>query len=179
MDVFCQKAEFMIMRVLRKCAPGTGLPPVDIDPYILRIGEELKVKSHHLLDDFSQGMLGDEKLKKDPSVSIVNTQTNSPGAVQQVGSGNFSQTAFTQQHQTLISEIDTALASQEFKSLDIEKQDEFRDIADFVKAEAAKDTPDQGKLKRLGAKLVELAKDTGMQTIAGSIGAILAKVFVG
>jgi hypothetical protein len=110
MDVFSQKAEFMIVHVLEKYAPRTGLAPVDIDPHIVRIGEELKTKSLHLLDDFSQGMLGDEKLKKEPNVSIVNTQTNSPGAVQQVGSGNFSQTAFTQQHQTLISTIDTALA---------------------------------------------------------------------
>jgi hypothetical protein len=179
MDTFSKKAEFMIMHVIKNSAARIGLPLVEVEPFVLRIGSDLNERFVHLMDDFSQEMLGDEKLKKDPSVSIVNTQTNSPGAVQQVGSDNFSQTAFAQQHQTLISTIDTALASPEFQTLDVEMQDEFRDVADFVKLEAAKDTPDQGKLKRWGGKLVTLAEDAGMQTVAGSIGAILTKIFVG
>jgi hypothetical protein len=179
MDLYSRKAEFVIMQVIKNSAGRVGLPPVETEPLVAPIAAELNTRLVHLMDDFSQGMLGYEKLKKDPSVSIVNMQTNSPGAVQQVGSGNFSQTAFTQHYQTLISAVDTALASPEFQTLDVERQDEFRDVADVVKLEAAKDTPDQGKLKRWGGKLVTLAKDAGMQTVAGSIGAILTKILVG
>jgi hypothetical protein len=53
----------------------------------------------HLTDDFEHGMLGNERLKKDPVVSVIKNQTNSPGAFQQVGIGdNFSQAAFAQNH---------------------------------------------------------------------------------
>jgi hypothetical protein len=48
---------------------------------------------------------------------IINSQTNSPGAVQQVGVGNFSQTAFVQNHQPLIAAIDAALVSAEFEGV--------------------------------------------------------------
>jgi hypothetical protein len=36
-------------------------------------------------------MMGSERLKKDSVVSIINSQTNSSGAVQQVSVSNFSQ----------------------------------------------------------------------------------------
>ena len=32
--------------------------------------------------DFTHGMLGDERMKKDGVVNIINNQTNSPGAIQ-------------------------------------------------------------------------------------------------
>jgi hypothetical protein len=178
MDVFCQKAEFMIVHVLKRFAPGTGLAPIDIDPHILQIGEELKINSHHLLDDFSQGMLGDEKLKKEPSVSIVNTQTNSPGAVQQVGS-NFNQSAFNQNHQSLVQEIDNALASPQFAALKPEDQLEVRDLADAVKLEAEKGAPDGGKLKRWGDKLVKVSEDVGLKVVSGTIAGLLLKIYTG
>jgi hypothetical protein len=178
MDVFCQKAEFVIVHVLKRLAPGVGLAPVDIEPHILQITDELKIKSHHLLDDFSQGMLGDEKLKKEPSVSIVNTQTNSPGAIQQVGS-NFNQSAFNQNHQSLVQEIDKALASPQFAALKPEEQLEVRDLADAVKLEAEKAAPDVGKLKRWGDKLVKVSEDVGLKVVSGTIAGLLLKMYTG
>jgi hypothetical protein len=46
-------------------------------------------------------MLGSERLKKDSVESIIYSQTNSPGAVQQVSVSNFSQQAYVQQQRPL------------------------------------------------------------------------------
>jgi hypothetical protein len=108
-----------------------------------------------LVDDFRHGMMGSQRLKKDPVVSIVGNQNNSPGAVQQIGVGNFSQSAFVQNHKPLVEAIDAALSSAEFKALPEPDQQGFRDVAEVVKEEAYKDTPDSGKLKRWGERLVE------------------------
>jgi hypothetical protein len=70
-------------------------------------------------------------------------QTNSPGAIQQVGIGdNFSQSAFTQNHHELVTAIDRALASTEFTQLNQDQKDAFSDTAVVVKEEASKSTPD-------------------------------------
>jgi hypothetical protein len=55
-------------------------------------------------------MMGDERMKKDRIMNIINNQTNSPDAIQQTGAGNFSQQAFTEQNQPMIAAIDAALA---------------------------------------------------------------------
>ncbi len=132
------------------------------------------------LDDFSHGMQGDERLKKDPLVSVINNQTNSPGAIQQVGIGdNFSQTAFTQNHHQLISAIDRALTSPEFARLESAQKDAFSDTAVVVRDEAAKPQPDVGKLKRWGGRLVDLAKDLGMSVATAELVELLNMIFGG
>jgi hypothetical protein len=108
-----------------------------------------------LTDDYQHGMQGNERLKKDPVVNVINNQTNSPGAIQQVGIGdNFSQSAFAQNHQELVIAIDRALASEEFAQLSPDRKEAFSDTALVVKEEAAKAQPDVGKLKRWGRRLV-------------------------
>jgi hypothetical protein len=137
--------------------------------------EELK---RHLTDDFQHGMRGTERLKKDPVVSVINNQTNSPGAIQQIGIGdNFSQQAFAQNHQELLNAIDRALASQEFAQLPADQKEAFSDTAGVVKEEASKSQPDVGKLKRWGRRLVDLGKDLGMKVATGEIVHLLAKMF--
>jgi hypothetical protein len=132
----------------------------------------------HLTDDFEHGMRGNERLKKDPVVSVINNQTNSPGAIQQVGIGdNFSQAAFAQNHQELLNAIDRALASPEFAQLPPEQKEAFSDTASVVKEEASKPQPDVGKLKRWGRRLVDLGKDLGMKVATAEIVHLLAKVF--
>ncbi|MBB4368277.1 hypothetical protein GGD63_001056 [Bradyrhizobium sp. cir1] len=139
---------------------------------------DLERKLAGLIDGFRHGMMGDERLKREPVVSITNNQTNSPGAVLQVGS-NFNMSAFNQHHQSLVQEIERTLASPEFGALTAEQQDELRDIADVVKAEAGKATPDEGKLKRWGRKLVDFSGDVGLKVASGSIAGLLAKMFIG
>jgi hypothetical protein len=129
------------------------------------------------LDDFSHGMQGSERLKKDPIVNAVINQSNSPGAVAQVGAGTFSQSAFTQQQQQLILAIEQALNSPEFAALNSEQQQGFRDIADVVKAEASSANPDTGKLQRWGKTLVTFATDVGLKLASSTIAQILVKIF--
>jgi len=142
-----------------------------------RIAFEELTKS--LLDDFNNGMMGSSRLKKDPVVSVVANQTNSPGGIQQVGVGDFSQNAFATNHQQLVDAIDAALTSPEFEALESNQQEGFRDIAEVVKDEANKVPPDAGRLKRWGSRLVEVAKEIGMKTASTTIASVLARIFAG
>jgi hypothetical protein len=147
---------------------------------VSRMRVEMEAKRDNLLADFKNGMLGSERLKKDPLLNVINNQTNSPGAIQQVGIGdNFSQSAFTQHHQELVKAIDRALASIEFIQLNQEQKDAFSDTAMVVKEEVSKPTPDVGKLKRWGGRLVELSKDIGMKVASGEIVHLLNSMFGG
>ncbi len=107
-----------IMAVLNICAVRTGMTSGFVTEQITSIRTKLDERRTRLTDDFIHGMIGSEKMKRDPVVSIVNSQTNSPGAVQQIGVGDhFSQSAMVQNLQPLVDAINRALASQEFARL--------------------------------------------------------------
>lgn len=137
----------------------------------------MQEKRELLLDNFKHGMMGDHRLKKDAIVNAVINQSNSPGAVAQVGAGTFSQTAFTQQQNQLVEAIDQALNSCEFAALNPDQQQGFRDIADVVKSEASLAKPDTGKLQRWGKTLVTFASDVGLKFASSTIAAVLVKIF--
>lgn len=137
----------------------------------------MKERRDQLLDDFQHGILGDAKLKRDPVVSIVANQTGSPGAVQQVGVGDFSQKAFVQNQQPLIEAVNKALASTEYQKLEPDQKDAFKDVADTLLEEAQKDKPDPGKLKRWGHRLAELGTQLGLHAAATEIVQIVGKMF--
>jgi hypothetical protein len=138
---------------------------------------DIKGKRERLLDDFRHGIMGDQKLKKDPIVSIVANQTGSPGAVQQVGVGDFSQSAFVQNHHALVEAIERALKSPEFEKLEPAQKEGFKDITDTLLDEAKKSPPDPGKLKRWGMRAAELAKDLGLHVVAAEIVHVMGKMF--
>jgi hypothetical protein len=69
-------------------------------------------------------------------VNIVSNQTNSPGAVQQVGVGEFSQSAFVQNHQPLVDAVNKALASPEFAKPESAQKEGFKDVADTLPEDA-------------------------------------------
>jgi hypothetical protein len=139
----------------------------------------LRERKDALLDSFRHGMIGSQKLKKDPVVSIVSNQTNSPGAIQQVGVGDFSQKAFVQNHQPLIDAVNKALASLEYQKLEPAQKDAFKDVADTLLDEAKKETPDPGKLKRWGHRLAELGTQLGLHVAATEIVHIVTSMFSG
>jgi hypothetical protein len=144
-----------------------------------RMQTAMREKRERLLDDFKYGMMGSERLKKDPVVSIVSNQTNSPGAVQQIGVGEFSQSAFVQNHQPLVDAVNKALASPEFAKLEPTQKEGFRDVADTLLDEAKKEKPDPGKLKRWGHRLGELATQLGLHVAATEIVHIVSSMFPG
>jgi hypothetical protein len=144
-----------------------------------KIRQAIEERKMQLLDDFAHGMMGSDRMKKDPVISVVNTQTNSPGATQQTGFGNFSQAAFAQQHQPLIAAIDRAISSPEFAALQPAEKDAFRDIADTLKDEGAKRTPNAGKLERWGSRLVELGRELGLRVATSEITTVLQNIFGG
>jgi hypothetical protein len=137
----------------------------------------MREKRERLLDDFQHGMMRSEKLRNDGVINVV--QSNSPGAVLQVGSGNFNQSAYNQNHQSLVQEIEKALVSPEFAALKPDEKVSVQDIADVVKEEAAKPTPEPGKLKRWGDRLVKITEDVGLKVVSGTIAGILLKMYTG
>ncbi|WP_398476636.1 hypothetical protein [Tardiphaga sp.] len=178
---FCanQMAVRMIQEVKNRAATNESTFGGGYSEIVDRMQVAMHEKKDQVLDDFQHGMMGSERLKRDPLVSVVNNQTNSPGAVQQVGTGNFNQTAFNQNHQSLVTEIDKALASPEFKDLAQDQKDAFRDVADVVRVEAEKPVPDEGKLKRWGKRLVDISSDIGLKVVSGAIAGVLTKMYIG
>jgi hypothetical protein len=77
-----------------------------------------------------------------------------------------------------IAAIDAALSSPEFATLKDEDKVGLRDIADIVKAEAQKPTPDAGKLRRWGDRLVAITSDVGLRVVSSAIAQILTRMFM-
>jgi hypothetical protein len=59
------------------------------------------------------------------------------------------------------------------------EKDAFRDSADTLKDEAAKQMPDAGKLKRWGSRLVGLGKELGLRVATSEITTALHNIFGG
>lgn len=174
---FTNRVQQIVMAEITEKADRLGLGAVTAN-HIHKVRMKLDRLKEQAMADFSHGMQGSERLKKDPVVNVINNQTNSPGALQQVGIGdNFSQTAFAQNHNELVAAIDRSLDSHEFTQLTPEQKEAFSDTAAVVKEEAIKGVPDIGKLKRWGRRLVDLGKDLGMKVATGEIVHLLAKMF--
>jgi hypothetical protein len=142
-----------------------------------RMQVEMSEKELALVADFEHGMMGTQRMKQDGVINVV--QNNSPGAVLQVGSGNFNQSAYNQSHQSLVQEIERALASQEFAALKPDDKVSVQDIAEVVKEEAKKSETEPGKLKRWGDRLAKITEDVGLKVVSGTIAGILLKMYTG
>jgi hypothetical protein len=147
-----------------------GGPPRGMLP---ALGAALHDKVQHAVDDFRHGMAGEEKLKQDPVVSIVNTVTNSPGTVLQnaVGANN-QQSA---QQQSLLGALDKLVTSDEFEQLREQDRLAVQDVVDTLRDEIKKPNADVSKAARWGQRLIELTQQLGLQVAAAG----LAKVFFG
>ena len=146
---------------------------------VVKAKDKIRARRERIVDDFIHGMMGSGKLAKDPIISVVQNQTSSPGGVQQVGFGSFSQSAFTQQQTTLVRAVRDVLGSDEYTKLGTTERDAFKDIADTLVDEAEKPSPDSGKLKRWGSRLIELAGQLGMKVAEGTLTKVLTNIFTG
>lgn len=173
---FAGRVQQMVMAEISEKADRLNLGAVTAQ-HLEKVRGKLDRFREQALDDFSHGMQGSERLKRDAVVNAVINQSNSPGAVAQVGAGTFSQSAFTQQQHQLVEVIDQAINSPEFAALDPEKQQGFRNIADVVKAEASLAKPDTAKLQWWGKTLVTFATDVGMKLASSTIAQVLVKIF--
>lgn len=176
LDYFAGRVVDLSMDKLILCGKRTGLDEATVAPHFNKIRVELGELRARKIRDFTHGMMGDQRMKRDSVVSIVNTQSNSPGAVQQVGVGEFSQSAIINHHQQLVQAIDRALVSPEYQALEQDQKEGFRDIAEVVKDEAVKPNPDPVKLKRWSERLVGLAKEVGMRVAASEIGQAITHI---
>jgi hypothetical protein len=168
-----------IVSCLERRALNTGLKTGMIQQQVAKVVGALNEKAEHLMDDFTHGMMDNGKMKKDPLVSLVANQTNSPGAVQQLGVGDFSQNAFTQNHHALVEVIDRVTASEEFQALDVKQKAVFSDYADSLKEEAANPNPDAGRLRRWSERLLNFTKEAGLKLATDALVQVLSRIFVG
>ena len=83
LDECAQMMINVIMEEVSDRSKRLGIDGTIIPNQLNVIHRSLMEKRKRLTDDFQHGMRGSERLKKDPPVSVVNTQTNSPGAIQQ------------------------------------------------------------------------------------------------
>jgi len=145
-----------------------GGPPGGMLP---ALGAALHNKVQHAVDDFRHGMAGEEKLRQDPVVNIVNTVTNSPGTVLQnaVGANN-RQSA---QQQALLGALDGLVSSEEFNQLRDEDRLAVQDIVDTLRDEIKKPDPDSPKIARWGRRLIELTQQLGFHVAAAAIAKFL------
>lgn len=161
----------------RERGKNTGLQTNMIEDRVGSIQALLNRVSDEQFDDFTHGMLGNSKMKKDPLVSLTATQTNSPGAIQQVGID--SHQSATVNYHSLVHAIDSIVASEEYRLLTPAQKTEFDDHADIIRAETLKADPDAGKLQRWGNKLQFLAQDFAMKVATSTLATVLSKLFVG
>jgi hypothetical protein len=135
----------------------------------------LKTKLHEMVrnavDDFRHGMVGEERLAQDPVVNIVNTITNSPGAVQQNVVGQDNQQSV--QQQSLFSEFDKLVSSEEFKQLPEQDRLAVKDLVDTLGDEIKKPKPDLPKIARWGRRLIEFVQQLGLDVAAAAIAKLL------
>jgi hypothetical protein len=172
---FLAKAETIIDDTLRTVAKRTGMDDKTIEPFCARTTEGVQNLSARLLDDFSFGMVGSDKLRKDPLVSVINNQTNSPGAVQQVGFDNASLQASVQNTTQLVEALRQFVDSDAVAALEPEKRVAVRDVAETMMDEAQKPKPDASKLKRWYERLVGIVVETSVRTETSQLLAAISK----
>jgi hypothetical protein len=73
-----------IMQIARQRASNHGVPGGTAAEIINKMDIALSERKDALLDDFKHGMMGSQKLKKDPVVSIVSNQNSSPASANDV-----------------------------------------------------------------------------------------------
>ena len=177
LDYFAGRVVDLVVDKLKVCGQHTGIAEATVAREINKISVQLGEMRTRRVRDFSHGMMGNERMKKDPVVSVINTQSNSPGAIQQVGIDQFSQAAFVRHHDQLISAVENALASPEFQRLEQSQKEGFRDVADTLKDEATKANPDPGKLKRWSERFMAMAKEVGLRVAVSEVGQAITHIF--
>jgi hypothetical protein len=126
-----------------------------------------------VLDDFRHGILGGNRLTKDPLVNFVASISDSPGAVLQTGVG------IVQHALTVVgaNELRTALrefiASEEVQALPRDKKESVEDVADVLGDELTKQHPNAAKVTRWGKRLLGIAQEVGVAVAAGGVTKLL------
>jgi hypothetical protein len=93
---------------------------------------------------------------------------NSPGASQQVGHHN-QQTVIHADRVNVEAALAAFLKSPDFVNLPADKQQSLKDMAEVVGATVAAPARDVGKIKRWGARFLELARDFGVEVAAAGV----------
>lgn len=126
------------------------------------------------IDDFAHGMLEGRKMASDPVLTVTNSILNSPGAVQQGGTGNVQNAIVSMES---VSGIQSALAeflnSREVAGLSDENRQSLFDLSELMTNEIAKPEPDPSRMVRFGRYLLSAADRLGVAVAGQAISKIL------
>ena len=109
-------------------------------------------------------------MSKDPVVSVISTITNSPGAVLQSGIGNVQKALTTGRGGEVRAALEQFITSSEVQNLGPDDKQSILDLADVVRAELERQTPDASKIARWARRLLELASQLGVAVAASGLG---------
>lgn len=155
---------------------GTSIASVhgEVGAHVASVRSEMAEKSEGDLLDLRIGLVGGVRADKIANAAVTIGQMNgqiainSPGAAQSVGrdlNANIGASTIS----GLIAELRQAV---EPADIDADLKDEILDQAIALEREVQSSSPEPGRLKRVGKKLVDLGEKAG----AGAVGGIAARV---
>lgn len=138
-----------------------------------RMAEELVAKLADkkvaLLDDYRNGMLGGQRMIKEPVISVINNITNSPGAILQGGVGKLSQQINQTDVHSFVEAIKQFEDSTEVNALAEADRTALLDVVDTLRDQVQKEPRDPDRIRRWLDRFVGIATNFGVQVAAGSV----------
>ena len=126
------------------------------------------------IDDFRHGILDGARLKKDdPSVSMISSVTNSPGAIVQTGLGNVQNVLLESKKDEIRTALSNFMGSREVQSLASDDRQGLADVTEVILTELERPSPDKSKLTRWGKHLLDFASQLGIAVAASGLSHIL------
>jgi len=127
------------------------------------------------IDDYRHGLIGGRRMSQDQVVSVITSVTNSPGAIVQSGAGNAQSATTGVSVEDLRVALAEFLSSPQLQLLAPDAKQSIVDVVEVLDTEAKQPRPDQSKIKRWGARLMELSTKVGIDLAAS----VLSKIITG
>lgn len=123
------------------------------------------------LNDYRHGILNGKPLRRaDPIGSIIgsNTSMNSPGSVQQAGTGTGN--LVRRNSNELVTELRELVESSAVQKLSANDCEAIVDLVEVIETEARASSPDESKIRRWGKRLLDICERFGVAVDAGLTG---------
>ena len=127
------------------------------------------------IDDFQQGMLEGEKMKKaGPESGAVHASVGSPGAVMHFGKGDVTTNISGNQIGDLTSALHSFMSSPQVSALSVVERDDLARIAASLKAELSASIPAPDGIKSWGRTLGRVAEQLGVGVAGNALWTLLS-----
>jgi hypothetical protein len=122
------------------------------------------------IDDFRHGILDGTKLTRDAVTNVTNAIINSPGAIQQSGTGNVQHAAVSIGSSNEIrAAIEAIRSAPELEPLSPADRQSIFDLSEVIVDELSRPAPNIPKVERFGNILLRLLGELGVQVAASGL----------